>query len=327
MLLSMAGLFFGKSRWDDLPQQLGMTVAETGGVMSGMWRGIPMNAHFYNEHDRHRDTYNHYTDVWTHFDPPLGVEWLESAEPWTIIVDGVLQSEFLARSKALGMQNASINDGGIRCTWGHYESTLDRYRAAFDLIAWATQTILERRAQNPPPWEIEIASTWPSLAEGWGMQLDARRGSMSGTVRGLPTSVFALASRKNAHVTRVAIDVPLPAGCELSLARQEGGDGFFTRLFRGQDVVVGDPAFDAAFVIKGTPEPWVRSVLGPSARHEILGLLDGGIAIELQDGKLTAWARKMILEREPLDQLMKAAYAAAATLCPPAAVGPQTPYR
>jgi hypothetical protein len=323
----MAGFFFGKSRWDDLPQQLGMTVAETGGVMSGTWRGIPVEAYFYNRHDRVRDAYDHFTDVQARLDPPLGVEWLESAEPWTIIVDGELQGEFHARTKALGMQHASIGDGGIRGTWAHYESSLERYRAAFDLFAWAAQIILERRAKNPPPWELEIASQWPSLAQGWGMTLDVRRGSMSGIVRGLATSVMAFASRQQAHVTRVEVAVPFPPGSELSLARQEGGNGFFDRLFRGQDVTVGDAAFDAAFVIKGKPEAWIRSVLGPAAREEILALVDGGVAIEIEDGKLTAWARKMVLDRESLDRLMKAAYAAAVALCPPTTAPSQTPYR
>ncbi len=323
----MAGLYFGKSRWDDLPAQLGMTVAETGGVMSGTWRGIPIEASFYNEHDRHRDAYDHFTDVQSRFDPPLGVEWIESAEPWTIIVDGALQSEFRARTKALGMQHASINDGGIRGTWAHYESQLERYRDTFDLFASTAQTILERRAENPPPWELEIAAQWPSLAEGWGMTLDSRRASMSGVVRGLGTSVLAFASRRRAYVTRVEVEVVLPPGSELSLARQEGGDGFFSRLFRGQDVTVGDPTFDAAFVIKGKPEPWVRAVLGPGARKEILALVDSGVAIEIGDGKLTAWAKKMILDRESLDQLMKAAYSAALALCPAAESASQTPYR
>jgi hypothetical protein len=319
----MAGLYFGTSRWDQIPQTLGLTVDQ--GVMSGLWQGMRVDAHFYNQEDPHR-TIHHYTGLGLPFDPPLGVQGLESAELWTRIVDPQLCADFEARATALGMSEAFIGDGGIRGTWPHYESGVERYRAAFNLFAWAAHIILDLRAKNPPPGELEIGATWPVLAKHWGLELDVRRGAMTGTVRGRPTKV-GLGFQKGELTTRVEIAAPVPVGCELSLARQDG-DGFFAKLFRGQDVVVGDPAFDAAFVIQGEPEPFVRAALTPSARTSILELTRAGCSITLKEGVLTVWTRERLIDRDRLDELMKTAYAATAALCPdPTAGAPPAPYR
>ena len=308
----MAGLHFGKSRWDEIPQVLGLTV-DDGGVMSGHWQGMSVNAYFSSRQDKY-GAINHRTDVAMPFDPPLGVQGLESAELWSILVDPRLSADFEASAKDLGMFAASIGDGGIHGSWGHYEGAPERYRAAFELFAWAAQMILARRAKNPPPWELEIAETWPALAQGWGLALDVRRGAMTGTVRGRPTKV-CLGSHEGAFITRVEIAVPTPTGCELSLARQDG-DGFFSKLFRGQDVVVGDPAFDAAFIVKGEPESFVRAALTPAARAHVLELTRTGCAITLKEGTLIAWSKERITDRERVDALMKAALSASLALCP-----------
>ncbi|MES2638560.1 MAG: hypothetical protein V4850_03735 [Myxococcota bacterium] len=313
----MAGLHFGKSRWDEIPSVLGLTV-DSGGVMSGLWQGMSVNAYFSSRHDKY-GTMLHRTDVGMPFDPPLGVQVLESAELWTELVDPRLSADFEASAKGLGMFAASIGDGGIRGSWGHYEAAPERYRAAFELFAWAAQIILARRANNPPPWEIEIAQSWPALAQGWGLTLDVRRGMMTGTVGGRPMQV-CLGDYEGAFTTIVAIAVPVPAGCELSLARQDG-DGFFAKLFRGQDVVLGDPAFDAAFVVRGAPESFVRAALTPAARAHILELTRTGCAITLKEGALVAWAKERITDGERVDALMQAALAASLALCPEATSG------
>ncbi len=135
-------------------------------------------------------------------------------------------------------------------------------------------------------------------------------------------------NNSGALTTGVEVEVLLPSGCELALKRQKGGDGFFDRLFRGQDVTLGDPEFDAAFVIKGEPEAFVRGALNPVARQQILQLAHSGCSITLKDGKLAAWTKQVVILREELDELMKSAYSAALALCPePTLDAPGTPYR
>jgi len=320
----MAGFYFGKSRWDDIPQALGLTAFDDG-YMRGPWRGHPVEAHFYNKHDRQRDTYYHYTAIGLWFEPTLGVFGLEGGRLFDHIFEPALREDVTKRAEALGLSGLVFSDLGIDATWSDYQSGVERYRAAFELFAWAAQVVMDRRAKNPPPWEIEIRNVWPSLAQGWGLQLDPRRGLMKGVVQGRTTSARVI-NQRGTLLTTVEVDVALPTGSTLSLARQE--DGFFKKLFRGQDVIVGDPVFDAAFVIKGEPEAFVRGALTPLARQKILELAYAGVSIELKDGKLVAMTKNLLTSREHLDALMKAAYTAAVALCPPPQVaGPQVPYR
>ncbi|MFO0658511.1 MAG: hypothetical protein U0165_01565 [Polyangiaceae bacterium] len=110
--------------------------------------------------------------------------------------------------------------------------------------------------------------------------------------------------------TRIRITLPIPAGNKLSLSKQES-DGFFSRLFRGQDIQVGDPSFDSAFIVKGEPEAFVRSVLTATARGRLMTLLSGGAAISLDNGALDVWAPAFTATAAQLDALLKAAFGAA----------------
>ena len=110
----MAGLHFGKSRWDEIPQVLGLTV-DDGGVMSGHWQGMSVHAYFSSRQDKY-ETINHRTDLGMPFDPPLGVQGLESAELWTLLVDPRRSADVEASATGLETSAASIGDGGISGT-------------------------------------------------------------------------------------------------------------------------------------------------------------------------------------------------------------------
>ena len=59
------------------------------------------------------------------------------------------------------------------------------------------------------------------------------------------------------------------------------------KLFGGQDLHLGDPRFDQAFLVQGTPEAWVREVLDPDTRARLhrLGELgktwSGGVRLDV----------------------------------------------
>ncbi len=147
MLRLVAGLYFGKSRWDDIPRALGLT-AQDDGRMRGVYRGHPVEASFDNEHDVQRDTYAHITSVWLKFDPLLGVVGLESDELFDRIAEPALRTEVRARATALGLRDVIIGDGGLSGRWWTYESGVERYRAVFELFAWADDHFGTPR--NPP---------------------------------------------------------------------------------------------------------------------------------------------------------------------------------
>ncbi len=291
--------------------------------MRGQWRGFPVTGHFYNREDRERETWSHHTDVTLEIDPPLHVG---GTEVENLVFDPELVLDIRKRCLTEFDMVVGIGDGGFFGTWNHYEESPDRYRAVFELFAWAAPIFIAKSKEHPPAWLVALEAAWPSLAQSWGLQVDIARAEMTGVVRGLPTTVN-VRYHVQGRGTYVEVAVPMPRGCELWLKKQDG-DGFFDRLFRGQDVKLGDKAFDDAFVVKGEPEAFVHAALSPAVRQQLMHLLGAGVAISLEQGKLVAITKGVLTDREQLDQLMKAAYTAATSLYPQApAAPPLVPYR
>jgi hypothetical protein len=308
----MAGLYFGTSHWDNIPQTLGLSVV--GGVMKGLWQGTPVQASFTNRYDQQRQQYYHFTCLRADLDPPLGLQGLEHGEAMKRVVDQRFQSDVEERAKNVGLHDLLIGDSSVYAEYGDYVSDPERYRVWFDTLTWAAKIIMDRRAKNPPEWERAIASAWPALAQAWSFRLDARRGLMAGNVGGRETSASVVV-KEGEVMTFVHVATLLPPGCSLSLTRQK--NGFWAKLFRGQDIIVGDPAFDAAFVIKGEPKEFVHAALTPSAREQIMELTHAGMSITLEHGRLAGWTNQLLTNREHLDALMKASCLAAEALCSP----------
>lgn len=74
----MAGLHFGTSHWDEIPQALGLTVE--GGEMKGLWQRMPVLAYFTNRFNQQTQQYDYYTRLRAILDPPLGLQGLENGK-------------------------------------------------------------------------------------------------------------------------------------------------------------------------------------------------------------------------------------------------------
>lgn len=98
---------------------------------------------------------------------------------------------------------------------------------------------------------------------------------LAGTLHGLGVQMvthrYVHRSRRGRRVSykhEVIATPHLPLG-DLTLSRE----GFFAsigKVFGGQDIVTGDPAFDAAFVVRSANEPAARAVLTPAVRAALL---------------------------------------------------------
>lgn len=324
----MAGFSWGTSKWDDIPQKLGLRVEE--GYLRGAWRGVRVEASFYNEHVRRPerpddDYYEHYTRLTAFFDPPILVasdadpafRWLDAAYAKRLW-DGPPMTQVAEGAKPLGL---SIGYGGegLAGTWREYEQRAERFAAGFDLLAWGVGAIEARHAADPAPWEVAMRSSWPRVAAGWQLAFDPKGGKIDGQVQGRRVTAGPAILRGDGGgatarlTTEVGVAVALPAGCKLSLSPQDG-DGFFKRLFRGQDIEVGDAAFDAAFVVKGEPEPVVKALLGPATRHALGALVRSGAVVDVKDGMLEVWATDFTAEGRQLDELLRYVFQVAAAL-------------
>lgn len=316
----MAGLAFGTSSWDDIPSTLGMRVES--GILMGQWNGLAVEAGFDNPYDRQRDTYDHVTRVKAYFDRPLflggarEVRGLDSEHRKRVLDETLITQMEASVLAATQLSEFWVGPLSVSGTWWRHEGAVQRYRAAFDALTHAARTILARRAADPAPWEREVHANWPAVAAAWGFAVDAPQYRLSAKVHGRDVLVCPtidrdpLDSSKDLFTTKVRIRIGLPDGVALSLARQNG-DGFFRRIFRGQDVILGDEAFDAAFVVKGEPEAFVRSALGPTVRAHLSSLRASGYEVTLHDGVLDVYAPTFATTGARLDELLKRAFSTA----------------
>jgi hypothetical protein len=112
---------------------------------------------------------------------------------------------------------------------------------------------------------------WRSLAEQLGGRFTAEtlhsHSRIDLRVDHWRVTVDVLAGRRS-HFTRVRAPYVNPTGFRFRLVQSSLRSEL--AAFMGQDVQVGDPAFDAAFVVQGSDEARVRKLLTPDLRARLL---------------------------------------------------------
>jgi hypothetical protein len=126
----------------------------------------------------------------------------------------------------------------------------------------------------------QMNAAWQSAAEALGFSFEAgslRTGpTISGMIEDHPAGVrsYTKSSGKNSNrYTRYTVEFPA-IGVGLHLFRQ-AGLGQFLKILGTQDIVIGDPTFDEAFIVKSTDPQGVRAVLTPGrtmALNQILAV-------------------------------------------------------
>jgi hypothetical protein len=131
-------------------------------------------------------------------------------------------------------------------------------------------------------------SAWVEAADRLGLAMTGtgREGlSISGRDGGLTVdvSVRQTAGEDNRVLTRY--DVGLPSGVGMSLSSAAGWQGVVS-AFGGQDVEIGDPAFDARFILKTNNPDRIRRYLTPPRVAALKGLHDQHRGFVLTDDSL-----------------------------------------
>ncbi|MEO7329496.1 MAG: hypothetical protein ABI193_13010, partial [Minicystis sp.] len=320
--MSLMQIFNGSSQdWGDIPAQLGMTISDKG-LLVGKWnnhvelRGLHTYRMVRSNTSDHHEEKHYYTELYALLDPPLlmglrineqgalgraarklfGTEDIEvgypafderflvkgvDADHVRRLVNGPVGVELL---RAAGVHPSLwISDIYATTEYSGYERDLGKVRVALEAVGRIGEALLAQRARELAPWEPPLRAAWQNVASGWRLTFDPQRARMSGEAHGLPITV-GINFENGRFVTSARFTLPRPPACEISLAPQES-DGFFSRLFRGQDIKVGDPAFDSAFIVKGEPEEVVRSVLTPIARQRLLAIRSRA-GVHLEKGAL-----------------------------------------
>ncbi len=162
----------------------------------------------------------------------------------------------------------------------------DGLRAAFDVAA----LIDAARDRIPPAAAVgPHVEAWARLGAALGAQLSRTPLRLTGTVQALHLECLAPRLGHRRHQLELALhrEQALAAGLRVSPTRMVDRLGVW---LGGQDVEVGDAAFDAAFRVRveGGHAEAVRGAFDFGTRALVLGARDSGATIELDDAGVRA---------------------------------------
>ncbi len=162
---------------------------------------------------------------------------------------------------------------------------------------------------------------WQSLAQRHGLKhlppgppnLFSKRaavafqdpGEVNGELDGLSFRLYVAiygTSKDRRVFTIMSVEIPdVPAG--LTIYR-ENAFLKFTKLLGAQDVTTGDPAFDAAFVVKGNDPARVSAWLDEPRRRAILRILGEDSDIDIREGCLHFQRGQVVDNAEVLERAL-----------------------
>jgi hypothetical protein len=124
--------------------------------------------------------------------------------------------------------------------------------------------------------------TWADLGVRTGLTLKPAAAfsqpELNGEFRRRPLRVYVYTSggrRNRTTYTAVALTVNNPANARLEITPSGTMLNFFGKMLNAQDVQIGNPAFDARFVIKSNPPEFAMNFLGDArVQTEIMEIPD-----------------------------------------------------
>lgn len=161
--------------------------------------------------------------------------------------------------------------------------------------------VLLLAAMAAPAWGLysskQRALGWETAAaelglEYWPAQWGA--GEMRGIIRGMEVSVSVVRRRSgnnSSSWTRYSIGFP-SGGPSVHMEPETFFSGWKAFLgMKGQDIVVGDPAFDQAVVVRGEDPTQIKRFLSPARRMAALNVFQGYDFGELSESHISAETR------------------------------------
>lgn len=176
-----------------------------------------------------------------------------------------------------------ITDHFVRVSLRRPESTVPNLSALVSALERLAIAVEDARSRIPAPTRLRsTAEAWEPIAAALGLVFEPALPAMSGERDG---RAVLLTARRGAEGYSVTIQASLELGEELGLQLrpQLEPDGYWSV---GQDIQLGEPAFDQAFVIKGWDPDGIRERLSAPARLKLLELAQFG-ALQADDGLLT----------------------------------------
>lgn len=156
-------------------------------------------------------------------------------------------------------------------------------------------------AMAAPAWGLyaskQRALGWESAAAELGLEYwPAQWGTaeMRGTIRGIAVSVSVIRRRSGNNSnswTRYSLGFP-SGGPSVHMEPESFFSGWKALLgMKGQDIVVGDKAFDDAVIVRGEDPVQIKRFLSPARRMAALNVFQGYVFGELSESHISAETR------------------------------------
>jgi len=221
------------------------------------------------------------------------------------LLDGGVVSAILAFSRR--WPDLTITDHHIRVLLKHPEASAAGLGALVDATqSLADELMRARRAVATPEALAPLLEPWEALGKEIGLQLEPCFPALVGVLR--DRQVWAAPRREwDGYAVEVRVRFPEHRALGFLLRPQVEPDGYWSV---GQDIQVGDAAFDRGFVIKGYDPSAVRHLLSEAVRDAVLALgAEGDRYVEANDRELRI--RGILLDAASLGSALGAAVDAA----------------
>jgi hypothetical protein len=165
----------------------------------------------------------------------------------------------------------------------------------------------------------ELDRTWQAAADNLGFTFEAGTAHggpvIAGSVDGLNARVVAYAKKSgstSARFTMYTVQFP-PLGIGLHLMRQ-AGVGQILKVFGTQDLEIGDPEFDKAFIVQSTDVNAARELLTPGRTMVLNRLLATNPDLTVLDDRIIIDRRGRVRDPEVIVSLLRRLASAAVIL-------------
>lgn len=167
----------------------------------------------------------------------------------------------------------ALTDRAVRVHLSRPESSVGRLqRLVASMLELAEALETARREVEPPARLAPSLAEWTTLAEKLELDLEPWLPGLAGQRDGRRVQL-SLRRSDNGYEAGLRLWFLPHRATGIRLRKQLEPDGYWSV---GQDIQIGDPTFDRAFVIKGWDPERIRELLDPTTRAALLALADVG---------------------------------------------------
>lgn len=161
-------------------------------------------------------------------------------------------------------------------------------------LVWALRTVAhvaarveESRPHVPAAWTLQAQQMeWVRFAQTMGLAWMTTPLCIGGRLGGVDVWAYAVRTGPALFQLEVLVRFEEPLGLGLMVRPSQALDGL-ARLFGGQDLLVGDPIFDGAFVIQASDPRRIATILDPEVRARAFELHQRVGSVQIRDDGIT----------------------------------------